>query len=93
MDAEELKTKTGDELKKLLVDLKKKQFNLRFQKSQGQTQNSAQIRATRRDVARVMTFLGQKESGQPEGAPKTTAKKAAKAKTASKAKPGKKAAA
>lgn len=93
MKAEDLKTKTADELTKLLGDLKKQQFNLRFQQAQGQTQNSAQVRAIRRDIARVKTFLGQQQSGQPAAAAKATEKKATKAKSASKAKSGKQAAA
>lgn len=57
MKAEELKGKAIDELKKMLLDLKKQQFNLRFQKSQGQMENTAQFRAVRRDVARVKTMM------------------------------------
>ncbi len=57
MKAEELKTKTPDELKKLLLDSKKAQFNLRFQKSGGQLNNTAEIRKTRRTIARIKTFL------------------------------------
>ncbi len=60
MKAEELKTKTVDELSKMLMDVKKKQFNLRFQKSQGQLENTAQIRVVRRDVARIKTFMSEK---------------------------------
>ena len=60
MKADDVKTKTVDELEKLLVDLKKQQFNLRFQRSQGQLQNTAQLRAVKRDVARVQTFIMQK---------------------------------
>lgn len=83
MKAEDLKTKTQDELQKLLIDLKKQQMNLRFQLSQGQTQNSAQIRAVRRDVARVKTFLGKAKDGVAVAADKP--KKAAAKKTGKKA--------
>ncbi|MCB1555926.1 MAG: 50S ribosomal protein L29 [Alphaproteobacteria bacterium] len=62
MKAEELNTKTIDELKKLLLEMKKQQFNLRFQKSQGQLENTAQFRALRRDIARVKTFMAQKKA-------------------------------
>lgn len=62
MKAEDLKTKTTDELAKSLMDLRKQQFNLRFQLSQGQLQNTAQIRAVRRDIARVKTILNQKSA-------------------------------
>lgn len=63
MKAEELKGKTEDELNKMLLDLKKQQFNMRFQLSQGQTENTAQIRANRRDIARVKTFMSKVKAG------------------------------
>lgn len=79
MKAVDLRTKTEDELKKELMALKKEQFNLRFQLSQGQLNNTAQIRTVRRNVARIKTILAQKGTDdvkQPA--------KAAKAKTAAK---------
>ena len=92
MKAEDLNTKTVDELKKLLLDTRKEQFNLRFQRSQGALENTAQIRTTRRDIARIKTFLTQKTGA--EAAPvKAAAKKApAKKTTAKKAAPKKAAA-
>ncbi|MBU0800531.1 MAG: 50S ribosomal protein L29 [Alphaproteobacteria bacterium] len=63
MKAEDFKAKTKDELVKLMLDLKKQQFNLRLQKSQGQASNTAQVRVIRRDLARVQTFLNQQASG------------------------------
>lgn len=73
MKAEDLKTKTVDELKKQLAELKKEQFNLRFQLSQGLLENTAKIRQTRRDIARIKTFLTQKTQEEKAG----TGKKAA----------------
>lgn len=61
MKAEELKGKTIDELKKMLVDMRKEQFNLRCQKSGGQLEGTAQLRKVRRDIARVKTFLTQQQ--------------------------------
>ncbi len=61
MKAEDLKGKTADELGKMLVDLRKEQFNLRFQQSQGQLDDVSKMRKTRRDIARVKTFLTQAE--------------------------------
>ena len=58
--AEDLRAKTADELKDQLVDLKKEQFNLRFQTAGGQNENPARGRAVRRETARVMTVLGEK---------------------------------
>ena len=77
MKAEDLRTKTADELAKLLDDLKKQQFNLRFQKSQGQLENTAQIRIVRRDIARVRTFMNDNKGGNvAAGAKKAKAKTA-----------------
>jgi len=60
MTAEDLKAKTPDQLRDQLVALKKEAFNLRFQKATNQLENTARIRAVRRDVARVKTVLNQK---------------------------------
>jgi large subunit ribosomal protein L29 len=87
MGAEELRMKTEDQLKGDLANLKKEAFNLRFQQANGQLENTARVRAVRRDIARIMTFLGQKaaaaDAGRPakpaaEAKPKTKVKKAAK---------------
>ena len=58
--AEELRAKTADELKDQLVDLKKEQFNLRFQTASGQNENPARVRIVRREIARIKTVLGEK---------------------------------
>ncbi len=60
MKAEDLRTKTPDELRQQLLDLKKEAFNLRFQKASGQLENTARVREVRRDVARVKTLLHDK---------------------------------
>ena len=60
MKAQELKSKTPDELKDQLVALKKEAFNLRFQQATGQLDGTARMRSVRRDVARVKTILNQK---------------------------------
>ncbi len=57
MNASDLRTKTADELKDALMDLRKEQFNLRFQKASGQLENTARARQVRRDIARVKTVL------------------------------------
>ena len=43
----------------MLLDLRKEQFNLRFQRATGQLEAVSRIRAVRRDIARVKTVLGQ----------------------------------
>ncbi|MFD1882117.1 50S ribosomal protein L29 [Paracoccus pacificus] len=60
MNAQELKSKTPEQLRDQLVALKKEAFNLRFQQATGQLENTARMRAVRRDVARVNTILNQK---------------------------------
>jgi large subunit ribosomal protein L29 len=87
MGAEELRMKTDDQLKGDLANLKKEAFNLRFQQANGQLENTARVRAVRRDIARIMTFLGQKAaaaggtaSAKPKAEAKPKVKKAAKPK-------------
>ncbi len=60
MKAEELRTKTDDELRQQLLDLKKEAFNLRFQKVSGQLENMARVRQVRRDVARIKTLMNER---------------------------------
>ncbi len=60
MKANELRDKTPDELREELANLKKEQFNLRFQAATNQLENTAQMRAARRGAARVKTILNQK---------------------------------
>jgi len=60
MKAQELKTKTPDQLRDELVALKKEAFNLRFRQATGQLENTARMNAVRKDVARIKTVLTQK---------------------------------
>lgn len=60
MNAKELHDKTPDQLREELANLKKESFNLRFQQATGQMENTAGIRAARRNAARVKTILNQK---------------------------------
>ena len=57
--AEALRAKTLDELKTQLIDLKKEQFNLRFQAAGGQVENPTRAKIVRREIARIKTVLGQ----------------------------------
>jgi large subunit ribosomal protein L29 len=67
MKAEELRTKTPDELSDQLTSLKKEQFNLRFQMATGQLEKTARIREVRRDIARVKTVAAQKRAAEAKG--------------------------
>ena len=64
MKTADLRAKTPDELKDSLFDLRKEQFNLRFQKASGQLENTARVRQVRRDIARIKTVL--RDSAQAE---------------------------
>lgn len=63
MKAETLRELTDEELREKLVELKRKLFTLRFQIATGQQENTAALRETRRDIARVMTILRERELG------------------------------
>ncbi|MGW9230936.1 50S ribosomal protein L29 [Pseudorhizobium sp. NPDC055634] len=60
MKAEEVRALTADQLKDKLAELKKEQFNLRFQKATGQLEKSSRINEVRKDIARVKTIARQK---------------------------------
>ncbi|ABQ31139.1 MULTISPECIES: 50S ribosomal protein L29 [Acidiphilium] len=58
--ATDIRTKTPDELNDMLLELKREQLNLRFQRATGQQENTSQIRKARRDVARVKTIQAER---------------------------------
>jgi large subunit ribosomal protein L29 len=60
MKAGELREMTLAELEQKERELKRKLFNLRFQRATGQLDNSAELKKARRDVARVMTIAAAK---------------------------------
>ena len=53
----DLKVKTNDELKEQIKLLRKEQFNLRFQVSNGQNENPARFKQIRREIACIKTIL------------------------------------
>ena len=57
MKIDELKNKTIDQLKSILIDLKKESFNLRFQKANGQLENTSRVKVVKRSIARVLTLI------------------------------------
>ena len=61
MAIKDLTTKSADELKQHLLDLRKEQFNLRMQKGAGQLSQPHQLRRVRRDIARTKFVLGDKK--------------------------------
>jgi len=60
MKPEALRGMTPDQLDDQLANLKKEQFNLRFQRATGQLENTSRVRAVRRDIARIRTVQVQR---------------------------------
>lgn len=60
MKIADLKQKDTGDLAKAIDELRKEQFNLRFQKSSDQLTNTARIRQVRRTIARAKTLLADK---------------------------------
>ena len=56
----DISTKTDDQLSEQLGELKKEQFNLRFQAATGQLEKSHRASEVRRDIARIKTVLRSK---------------------------------
>jgi large subunit ribosomal protein L29 len=53
----DIRAKGTDNLPQTLLDLRKEQFNLRFQRATGQTEAVGRVREVRRDIARVKTIM------------------------------------
>lgn len=91
MKAEAMRAKSADELKDLVMELRKQQMTLRFQKSGQQVERTTDIRLVRRDIARAKTLMNEQKLGvAKKAAPKAKAAKADAAPKAAKAKAAKK---
>ena len=60
MKAADARTRTDDELIEQLDTLGRERFNLRFQRANGQLENTSRVRQVRRDIARIKTVLGER---------------------------------
>jgi len=67
MDAADIRTKTEDELKEQIQELKKEALNLRFQRASGQLEATARIRQVRKDIARVRTVMVERRQAAVQG--------------------------
>jgi large subunit ribosomal protein L29 len=56
----DLKVMSKDQLEQEFLNLKKEQFNLRFQRATGQLENTARVRVVRRDIARIKALSAEK---------------------------------
>ena len=61
MKPRELRELSREELEQRVRDWKRKLLNLRFQLASGQLQNTAEIKKTKRDIARALTVLRERE--------------------------------
>jgi large subunit ribosomal protein L29 len=59
---EDLRAKTDDQLTADLADLKREQFNLRFQAATSQLERPARIKEVRRDIARIKTLQAERQN-------------------------------
>ena len=62
MKIDEVRGLTPDQLAESLINLKKEQFNLRFQKATGQIEKTHRVDQVRRDIARIKTHLRTKQA-------------------------------
>ena len=59
--ATDVRAKTPDELGTMLLDLRKEQFNLRFQRATGQQEGVGRVKLVRRQIARVKTIMAEQQ--------------------------------
>lgn len=78
MKIAELRGKSKEELKDVVLSAKKEQFNLRMQMATGALENKSGLREARKTVARAKTLLNQKPNDNKAAAKKPAAKKAKK---------------
>ncbi|MGL4404433.1 MAG: 50S ribosomal protein L29 [Notoacmeibacter sp.] len=64
MKTVDVRAMTPDQMAEKLGELKKAQFNLRFQKATGQLEKTAEVRETRRTIAKIKTIAAEKAANQ-----------------------------
>ncbi len=70
MKTSELRTKSQEELKDIILNSKKEQFNLRMQVATSSLENKQGFREARRTIARAKTLLNEAKNGVNDAAPK-----------------------
>jgi large subunit ribosomal protein L29 len=60
MKIEDLKAKSDDQLAQSLAELKREQFNLRFQAATSQLEKSSRVKEVRRSIARIKTLQNER---------------------------------
>ena len=61
---DDFKAKSDDQLQQQLIELKREQFNLRFQSATNQLEKPSRVREVRRSIARIKTLQAQRASEQ-----------------------------
>jgi large subunit ribosomal protein L29 len=67
MKTKDLRPQTDDQIATALGELKREQFNLRFQAATGQMEKPSRVREVRRTIAKIKTLQGQRAAAA-EGA-------------------------
>jgi large subunit ribosomal protein L29 len=65
---DDLKMKTDDQLQQQLGELKREQFNLRFQSATNQLEKPSRVREVRRTIARIKTLQNERTRTQAASA-------------------------
>jgi large subunit ribosomal protein L29 len=65
--ADAFRGNSADELGDQMAKLKKEQFNLRFQRANGQLEKTNRVRQLRKDIARIATVLTEQRRKQAQG--------------------------
>ena len=73
MKTKELRTQSDDQIAGNLGELKREQFNLRFQAATGQLEKPARVRIVRRTIARIKTLQTQRSATAMQTQRQTTA--------------------
>ena len=68
MKTKDLRPQTDDQMATALGELKREQFNLRFQAATGQMEKPSRVREVRRTIAKIKTLQGQRAAAAVEGA-------------------------
>lgn len=66
MNASEIRELTDEELVEALYEAREEKFNLRFQLATNQLDNTARIKEVKKDIARILTVMGERELGADE---------------------------
>ena len=67
MKARDLRDMTDDDLEDALRDRRQELFNLRFQSVTGSLENNARLKLTKREIARILTVVTEREAAKTNG--------------------------